>query len=231
MPKRKLYETLGLTPSATLADIRRAHREKVKARHPDAPGGGNREEFEATQHAYMVLRDPAKRAEYDRTGIDPGDSAPIDQRGAQIRDVIASHLAQLLAQPLEAILVSDAIGVMSKVLADEIMQGLKADEAVRAQLGKIDRLRKKFRRKDGEERENLLVKLLDGQRSFLELSLNRNAEQRELRKEALEVLKSYQFDREMPIWVGSGANVATNQYASGGLGFGNIFGGQSGGLG
>lgn len=224
MVRRKLYETLGLTPSASLADVRKAHREKVKARHPDA--GGNRDDFEATQHAYMVLRDPVKRAEYDRTGIDPGDSAPINQRQAQVYDVIASHLAQLIAQPLEAVLVSDAIEVMSKVLSDEIVQGLKADEAVKAQIGKIERLRKRFRRRDGDEHENLLGKLLDGQKTFLELSLGRNAEQRELREEAIEVLKSYQFDKEMPIWVGSGPNVTVNQYQQGGLGLGNIFGGS-----
>lgn len=52
--RREAYETLGLTPGADQADVRRAYREKVKEVHPDR--GGDEEQFRAVTEAYERLR-------------------------------------------------------------------------------------------------------------------------------------------------------------------------------
>ncbi len=62
-----LYRTLGLTPSATAEEIKRAYRRLAKElhpdRHPDDPAAHER--FKEVSAAYAVLGDPGKRAAYD----------------------------------------------------------------------------------------------------------------------------------------------------------------------
>ncbi len=61
-----LYDDLGVPQDADSDEIIRAHRRAARRTHPDA--GGDRDEFEKIQRAYLVLRDPAKRERYDATG-------------------------------------------------------------------------------------------------------------------------------------------------------------------
>jgi curved DNA-binding protein len=63
------YEVLGVPRDASAEDIRRAHRSLARRYHPDVnkdPGAEDR--FKEISEAYEVLRDPEKRARYDRFG-------------------------------------------------------------------------------------------------------------------------------------------------------------------
>lgn len=70
MAKSSLYDLLEVSPTATPEEIKAAYRTKAMKHHPDRnPGDASAEEqFKAIQHAYDVLSDPARRAEYDSTG-------------------------------------------------------------------------------------------------------------------------------------------------------------------
>lgn len=60
------YSTLGLSSAATLADVKKAFRQKASFYHPDrnaAEDAGAR--FRAVQEAYDVLSDADKRQAYD----------------------------------------------------------------------------------------------------------------------------------------------------------------------
>jgi DnaJ-class molecular chaperone len=60
------YTTLGLNSAATLADVKKAFRQKASFLHPDknaAADAGAR--FRAVQEAYEVLSDADKRQAYD----------------------------------------------------------------------------------------------------------------------------------------------------------------------
>ena len=60
------YTALGLNSAATLADIKKAFRQKASFYHPDrnaAPDAAAR--FRAVQEAYDVLSDADKRQAYD----------------------------------------------------------------------------------------------------------------------------------------------------------------------
>jgi DnaJ-class molecular chaperone len=69
-----LYAVLGVRPEATAAEISHAYRNLVRRHHPDshtdesaAPGTSG--DLEQVLGAYAVLRDPDRRADYDRTGM------------------------------------------------------------------------------------------------------------------------------------------------------------------
>ncbi|MBI4870901.1 MAG: DnaJ domain-containing protein [Candidatus Riflebacteria bacterium] len=61
------YEVLGLGPTATPEDVRRAYLERVRELHPDTgKEGASHERFVQLREAYDCLSDPVRRREYDR---------------------------------------------------------------------------------------------------------------------------------------------------------------------
>ncbi len=66
------YAVLGLTKTATAAEIKAAHRKLVKISHPDLnpDDSGAEAKFKAISSAYDLLKDPATRARFDAGEID-----------------------------------------------------------------------------------------------------------------------------------------------------------------
>lgn len=65
------YDTLGLAPTATDEDIRRAYKTKALECHPDRNLDTQQEateQFRTVQNAYEILSDPAQRSAYDARG-------------------------------------------------------------------------------------------------------------------------------------------------------------------
>ncbi|MEA2271151.1 MAG: curved DNA-binding protein [Solirubrobacteraceae bacterium] len=68
---RDFYDVLGVSRDASEEDIRRAYRQLARKNHPDVnKEAGADERFKEIAEAYEVLRDPEKRAQYDRYGAD-----------------------------------------------------------------------------------------------------------------------------------------------------------------
>jgi curved DNA-binding protein len=79
---RDYYETLGVPRDAPEEDIRRAYRKLARENHPDInKEAGAEDRFKEVSEAYEVLRDPEKRAQYDRLG--PNWKAGQDVSGAE----------------------------------------------------------------------------------------------------------------------------------------------------
>lgn len=68
------YETLGVNKDATDVEIKKAYRKMAQKHHPDKHKGekGAEDKFKEINHAYEVLKDPNKRANYDRFGSAKG---------------------------------------------------------------------------------------------------------------------------------------------------------------
>lgn len=70
MAKRDFYDVLGVGKSADEKELKAAYRKQAKQLHPDAnPGDKTMEaKFKELNEAYDVLKDPQKKAAYDRFG-------------------------------------------------------------------------------------------------------------------------------------------------------------------
>jgi len=91
------YATMGLDPSASADDVRRAYRRLARALHPDASphDADAAERFRRVTAAYEVLRDPIRRTALDRqrrgvagprpARIAPGPSGNTAVRGPAAR--------------------------------------------------------------------------------------------------------------------------------------------------
>lgn len=69
MSNKDYYKTLGISRTATEADIKKAYRRLAKKYHPDVSKEANAEtRFKEAGEAYDVLKNKEKRAEYDQFG-------------------------------------------------------------------------------------------------------------------------------------------------------------------
>lgn len=88
-----LYNVLGVPKDAEPSLIRSTYKSKARTMHPDKVGGST-EAFQELNQAYSILRDPVKRAKYDKgESVEP---VPPIETEAKLR------LADMFSQAIEA---------------------------------------------------------------------------------------------------------------------------------
>ena len=87
------YTALGISSAATLAEVKKAFRQKASFWHPDKnPAADAAARFRAVQQAYEVLADPDKRQAYDENRRRNLLDSPIDTA----RDIWQSYFDPLV---------------------------------------------------------------------------------------------------------------------------------------
>ncbi len=89
--QKEHYANLGVSPSASLADIKKAFRQQASLYHPDRNADANApQRFRLVQEAYEVLSDDAKRQAYDDNRRRNLLDSPIDTA----REIWQSYIAR-----------------------------------------------------------------------------------------------------------------------------------------
>lgn len=70
MAKRDFYDVLGASRDASADELKKAYRQKAKEYHPDrnADNPDAEAKFKEINEAYDALKDPERKAAYDRFG-------------------------------------------------------------------------------------------------------------------------------------------------------------------
>ena len=88
------YTALGLASDASLADIKKAFRQKASLYHPDRNSAADAPaRFRAVQEAYDVLSDDGKRQAYD----DNRRRNLLDNPAETAREIWTSYFASVLS--------------------------------------------------------------------------------------------------------------------------------------
>jgi len=96
------YEFIGVSVSASSAELKRAYLLKALKLHPDKnPSENATEEFQKLQHIYSVLSNTTKRADYDKYGEDAEDDnesggSDIEEGKEEWRNYSIEEIEQLL---------------------------------------------------------------------------------------------------------------------------------------
>ena len=94
-PMNDHYTALGLGSDASLADIKKAFRQKASIYHPDRNDAADAAaRFRAVQEAYEVLSDETKRQAYD----DNRRRNLLDDTAQTARDIWQAYFSPLLSQ-------------------------------------------------------------------------------------------------------------------------------------
>jgi len=182
---RKLYDLLGIAPSASPAEVKFAYRMVAKRHHPDL--GGNPDRFVALTQAYDILSDPGRRQIYDETG--QFDAAAAENRQRDLIVTLSSALERVLSKSRLPIESTDLVGEMRRlvdagrlILAEELAE-------LQARLASLEKARDRIRRKDN--RENLFLLVIDTQIANLREAETSKRQVHDAQKRALEELERY----------------------------------------
>ena len=131
--RRDPYIVLGVPRQASGEEIARAYRRAARASHPDSGGAGSAERFRAVSDAYEVLRDPRRRAVYDRSHP-LARSRTADERDGSVRYAAPGSQHLVLGRPAPSGLVHAHLSVGDIAEARSVRQGGDIEEMFRIAL-------------------------------------------------------------------------------------------------
>lgn len=180
---KKLYEILGISETATQEEIKNAFRKKAKECHPDLMNGDT-EKMKEINKAYAILKDPAKREHYDRTGEEKDVDDTID-----VLIIIALELTELLIKdnPNNVNKWLDKKKENSRKNFEETLKNLEKDR------DKYKKFLNRILKKPDKDFVGDTVKTKIANKEF---TIKKLKEEYDLRKEVFTLFKEYKFKEE-----------------------------------
>ena len=175
------YDTLGIKPDASAADIKNAYRRRAGKAHPDK--GGDGKEMAEVNRAYAVLGDEQRRIEYDSTGSD-GDTKTLADYADEI-------LASLFSEVIEKAGDDNPLTVAKRALGEYIAELKQKQAAAHKRITKLAKQRGRVKSKTGQ---NLYAALIDAKVDQQEKALESLAVLIERHAAALKALDGYEAD-------------------------------------
>ena len=153
------YDVLGVSPNATIEEIKSAYKRKCKEYHPDV--GGCKHEFVKIQDAYDVLKDPEKRKRYDYSSHIVFDSPAEEQFYSLLKTVIAD------IGDVSFFDTSNVSKILTSIVKESIdgtkLRMRRVEEKASKNLNILDATEKRLRSKDGKW-QDFLLHLIDKER-------------------------------------------------------------------
>lgn len=183
---KSLYETLGVKPDASPAEIKRTFRQKAANAHPDKQSGDH-DAMAELNRAYKTLIDPKRRLLYDATGED-------QQRPEA--EMIRGMLTQVFADGLS----KDVPHILNHA-KDMLKQGRKVLEQqtndITTLRDKLKAKRDKITRKRGE---NVFTMIVDQQIVKFDQQLAQIENDLDICVKASKELEKYKSSEEVPTY-------------------------------
>lgn len=183
------YETLGVAPNATAAQIKAAFRKLASLHHPDR--GGDKEKSAAVNDAYACLSDPERRTRYDAGERDTVGPTPEEAHALRVQMILHAAMNDALDKPE-----TETLGVVSSVRRSLKTAAKNAkDGAAKAasDAERLERMKAKVRRKAAAGHD-IVTELIDGRIQVVHrFAEQAKTEQREL-TDALTLLDDYEED-------------------------------------
>lgn len=182
------YSVLGLKKRASVADIRAAYRRLTKQYHPDA--GGDPRQFALLQAAHDLLSDPERRRHWDKQGWDRGRQE--DLRATALG--VLAGLVQAAVVSNDDLVRTDVLAHMSRAVSQFMEKAHEQLAQSRRNLGRIDLMQGRFRRRDGGDEP--FSALLTGHRERLLQGIHGQERNILVHEMALKMLGEFEYDYE-----------------------------------
>jgi len=176
-----LYGDLGVARDASADAIKQGYRRAAKRAHPD--GGGSADKFRRVQAAWLTLRDPAKRAKYDRTG-EAGEEVRQDP-DHDVRTLIASWFLGQLGGPWRA---RDLVGTCRLEIERSITEALGAITHRRRRIAEIGEMQARIKH---PQPDSFVHRALAAEAEAVKRAIAEMEAAVALRRRALEILAEY----------------------------------------
>lgn len=184
-----LYAELRVPRSATAAEIKAAKKRRAKETHPDH--GGDPEEFHRVATAALVLLDPARRADYDRTGETDQQSTPLlDGAVGLMRQVVDAMLER--ADPER----QDIIDLSIQSLRNSANMRHRDLARLEKQLTKAESNRARLRHKPAGSKADMLGRIMADKIQQLQLEMAECSRAIEAHELAIELLGDYEWQHD-----------------------------------
>lgn len=144
------YETLGVKPNATPAEIKRAYRKASSRAHPDKKNG-NAPEMALINTANDILSNPQRRAQFDSTGT------------TDLPRTLTQEATAFLMQTFAAVLQTPDINIISTVTEDISLHRANAKKDLAEMVKKRKVLQKRRAKVHCTGPQNLVHMLIDQQ--------------------------------------------------------------------